>query len=244
MDVALDGHQSPTHPVNMTSSSFICSNCAEEEATLICEQLKTLFCDQCSQSFSFCIPCRSLHKLIQEYDAQEYTFQPFDADVARTTEVYSFIANVISSSSSASPSKCAHWSQSVHWSSVPGMTEAHSKSYFAQGIQKKRNFEAICGVDITGSKYENRRLSFSNNSSVSTRFLTDITDVCTEELKVEETQQKAKLRRSEDYQHGVSSVRSLGGAISKVMIDSIENLVGQDKPVLSAQLLEKFSRNI
>jgi hypothetical protein len=182
--------------------------------------------------------------LIQEYDAQEYTFQPFDADVARTTEVYSFIANVISSSSSASPSKCAHWSQSVHWSSVPGMTEAHSKSYFAQGIQKKRNFEAICGVDITGSKYENRRLSFSNNSSVSTRFLTDITDVCTEELKVEETQQKAKLRRSEDYQHGVSSVRSLGGAISKVMIDSIENLVGQDKPVLSAQLLEKFSRNI
>jgi hypothetical protein len=45
---------------DMTSSSFICSNCAEEEATLICEQLKTLFCDQCSQSFSFCIPCRSL----------------------------------------------------------------------------------------------------------------------------------------------------------------------------------------
>ena len=63
MDGALDGHQGPTHPVkydDMTSSSFICSNCAEEEATLICEQLKTLFCDQCSQSFSFCIPCRSL----------------------------------------------------------------------------------------------------------------------------------------------------------------------------------------
>ena len=239
MDVALDDLHSPTHPINVTASSFICSNCDEEEATLICEQLKTVFCYQCSQSFSFCIPCRSLHNLIQDYDAQEYTFQPFDAGAARTNEVYSFIANVISSSSSASPPKCAHWSESVHWSNIPGMTEAHSKSYFAQGIQKKRNFEAICGVEITGSKYENRRLSFSNTSSVSATFLPAIiVDVCTEEMKVEEPQKKAKLRRSEDYQHGVSSVRALGGSISKVLIDSIENLVGQDKPVLSAQLLE------
>ena len=35
------------------------------------------------------------------------------------------------------------------------------------------------GVEITGSKYENRRLSFSNTSSVSASFLPDIVvDVC------------------------------------------------------------------